>query len=99
MTTFAALVEYVCRSRPAGAHSRSSGRLFEWSQMAGTPHDPEGRVFRRTCFDPLHGEALALVERTRALVGDEMFDIQPISVSGQLRGDDSTDFRRCSKPT
>jgi hypothetical protein len=47
--------------------------------MAGTPHDPECRVFRRTRFNPLHGEALTLIERARALVGHEMFEIQPIS--------------------
>jgi hypothetical protein len=28
-----------------------------------------------------------LIERARALVGHEMFDIQPISVSGQLHGE------------
>ncbi len=72
------------RIRAGFLASPLSGRLFEWSQMAGTPHDPECRVFRRTCFDPLHGEALTLIERARALVGHEMFDIQPISISGQL---------------
>ena len=67
--------------------SRLSGRLFDSSQMAGTPHHPECGVFRRTCFDPLYGEALTLIERARALVGHEMFDIQPISISGQLPGE------------
>jgi len=65
----------------------SEGGFHAWSQMAGTPHNPERRVSRRTWFDSLHGEAFTLIECARALVGHEMFDIQPISVSGQLPGD------------
>ena len=63
------------------------GRLGGSRQMAGAPHDPECRVSGVAWFDPLHGEALTLIKRARALVGHEMFDVQPISVGGQLPGE------------
>jgi hypothetical protein len=46
-----AILSRVLRGRRAPADvpaSRLSVRLLEWIQMAGTPHDPECRVFRRT---------------------------------------------------
>ena len=57
------------------------------------PHDAECGIVRGACFDPLHGEALTFIERTRALVGDEMLDIQPISVSGEPGGDGTKEPR------
>ena len=35
------------RVRAGFPASRLSGRLFEWSQIAGTPHHPQCRVLRR----------------------------------------------------
>ena len=72
------------RSAIDSPESGLSARLSGPSQTACAPHDPQCRVAGRTWFDPLLPVSLTVIERSGALVGCKMFDIQPVNIGRQL---------------
>jgi hypothetical protein len=52
--------------------------------MPARPTTPQCRVAGRTWFDPLLPVSLTVIERSGALVGCKMFDIQPVNIGRQL---------------
>lgn len=83
--------------QPNGIRVTHYGKLMKGRLLEGTPlvdGSPPARGFGSVtirsarALDPVHCEALTLVKRAGALVGHEMFDMQPLSVSRQLSDDD-----------